>query len=194
MTARLILVCHASTDAVRKSAFPMDEALEVRGQIDAAALAKNLPKADRHWTSPELRARQTAEALQLNAVVVSTLCDCNYGTWRGFAFDEVLARDPEAVSNWFNDPAAAPHGGESLVSLTRRVGEWLSVEKTMNRKSIVVTHAAIIRAAIIHAIDAAPKSFWRIDIAPLSITHLSGTKDRWNLASLGCKNFGALDG
>jgi broad specificity phosphatase PhoE len=41
-----------------------------------------------------------------------------------------------------------------------------------HRQSIVVTDPAIIRAAIVHAIEATPQSFWRIDIAPLSITRL----------------------
>jgi broad specificity phosphatase PhoE len=67
----------------------------------------------------------------------------------------------------------------------QRVAEWLEGEKARNHRAIVVTHATIIRAAIIHAIDAGPKSFWRIDIAPLSITRLSGANGRWNLSSTG---------
>jgi broad specificity phosphatase PhoE len=50
----------------------------------------------------------------------------------------------------------------------------------------VVTHAAVIRAAIVHAIEATPQSFWRIDVAPLSCTLLSGSESRWNLVSSGC--------
>jgi broad specificity phosphatase PhoE len=186
MTSRLVLICHASTDAVRKVAFPADEPLDAHGRADAGALAGRLPHADRCWTSPEQRARQTAEALKLDAIALSVLRDCDYGDWRGFSFDEVSARDPQAISRWLRDPAATPHGGESLLRLMRRVAEWLDGENAMNRRAIVVTHAAIIRAAIIHAIDATPQSFWRIDIAPLSMTRLSGTNGRWNLVSAGC--------
>jgi len=57
----------------------------------------------------------------------------------------------------------------------------------MAARIIVVTHATIIRAAIVHAIDATPQSFWRIDIAPLSGTRLSGTQGRWNLVSASCR-------
>ena len=35
-----------------------------------------------------------------------------------------------------------------------------------------MTHPAVIRAAILVALDAPPKSFWRIDIAPVSHTVL----------------------
>jgi broad specificity phosphatase PhoE len=186
MTARLILVCHASTDAVRKAAFPSNEPLDDIGRTRAAALAGHLPRADHSWTSPELRTRQTAEVIQLTAIVQPLLHDCDHGRWAGSTFDDVLAREPEAVAAWLHDPAAAPHGGESILHLMHRVTEWLAGEQAFHRRSIVVTHPAIIRAAIVHAIGAAPPSFWRIDVAPLSITRLSGTKDRWNLVSANC--------
>jgi len=186
MTARLILICHASTDAVRKAAFPTDEPLDDRGRTTASALARHLPRADCCWTSPELRARQTAEALQLEATALPNLHDCDYGAWSGRTFEAVLGQDPDAVSTWLDDPAATPHGGESILSLMHRVAGWLAGERAPQRQSIVVTHATIIRAAIVHAIEAEPKSFWRIDIAPLSVTRLSGANGRWNLASAGC--------
>lgn len=48
---------------------------------------------------------------------------------------------------------------------------------------VAVTHPAVIRAAILVALDAPPKSFWRIDIAPMSRTvmHLRG--QAWTLRS-----------
>ena len=186
MTARLILICHASTDAVRQPAFPADEPLDDRGRARAAALAAHLPRADGHWTSPELRTRQTAAALQLQATALPMLRDCDYGAWRGHPFEEILAQDPDGVSDWLRDPTATPHGGESLGSLIQRVAEWLAGETAPHRQSIVVTHASIIRAAIVHAIDAAPQSFWRIDIAPLSMTRISAANGHWNLTSAGC--------
>jgi broad specificity phosphatase PhoE len=186
MTARLILICHASTDAVRKSAFPADEPLDDHGRTRAAALAGHLPSADRSWTSPELRTRQTAEAFELQATALPMLRDCDYGAWSGRPFDDVSAREPEAALRWLRDPAAAPHGGETLLSLMQRVAAWLAGENAKPQRSIVVTHATIIRAAIVHAIEATPQSFWRFDIAPLSITRLSGASGRWNLTSAGC--------
>lgn len=186
MTARLTLICHAPTDAVRKAAFSADEPLDDRGKAHAAALAASVPRADCAWTSPELRARQTAEALHLDAAAQPTLRECDYGAWKGCAFADVQARDSEGISAWLNDPTATPHGGESLLSLMQRVAQWLDAEKATDRKATVITHASIIRAAIVHALGAPPQSFWRIDIAPLSATRLSGAYGRWNLASAGC--------
>jgi broad specificity phosphatase PhoE len=186
VTARLILVCHASTAAVRSAAFAADEPLDQHGEPQAAALAGRLPDADRWLAAPELRTRQTAQALGLNAAVEPALRDCDYGSWRGRSFADVYAREPQAVDAWLRDPAATPHGGESIQALLARVAGWLAGEQAHHRRSLVITHAAVIRAAVVQAIGAPPQSFWRIDIAPLSITRLSGENDRWNLTSAGC--------
>lgn len=186
MTARLILVCHASTNAMRKSTFPLDEPLDDRGRNETASLAGRLPRADRCWTSPELRSRQTAQGLGLDAKPVPMLRDCDYGDWSGRSFEEVYASEPEGAAAWLRDPAATPHHGELILSLLQRVATWLAGEQAQHQQSIVVTHATIIRAAIAHAIEAPPHSFWRIDIAPLSATRLSGSNGRWNLVSAGC--------
>ena len=97
MTARLILICHGSTDAIRSASFPADEPLEEPSATRAAALAGTLPKADRCWTSPELRTRQTAQSLGLSANVEPMLRDCDYGRWAGRRFDEVQASEPEIL-------------------------------------------------------------------------------------------------
>jgi broad specificity phosphatase PhoE len=186
MTARLIFICHAPTEATRTAAFPNDEPLSARGRAEAAGLADSLPRAEWCWTGPELRTRQTADALGLNANVEPLLRDCDYGKWRGRALDDLQACEPGAVAAWLRDPAATPHGGESLIALTQRVAIWLTGELPHHRQSIVVTHAAVMRAAIVHAITAPPQSFWRIDVAPLSCTRLSGNDGRWNLVSTGC--------
>jgi broad specificity phosphatase PhoE len=186
VATRLILICHGSTAAVRSSSFPTDEPLDERGRIRTTAMAGRLPTADRWQTAPESRARQTAEMLGFDAAVEPALRDCDYGTWRGLSFNDVHAREPEAVAAWLDDPSAAPHGGESILALLARVADWLSGEQRQHDRAIAVTHSAIIRAAIVHAIAAAPQAFWRIDIAPLSFTRLSSVDGRWNLASAGC--------
>ena len=186
MTTRVILICHGSTDAVRGAKFPTDEPLDEFGLKRAKALVDSLPKVERCWTSPELRTRQTVQALELNAEIEPMLRDCDYGAWAGRSLDEVHAREPDAASTWLRDPAATPHGGESITAVIRRVGQWLAGEQARPQRAIVVTHPAVIRAAIVHALEAKPQSFWRIDITPLSVTRLSSLGGRWNLSAAGC--------
>jgi Histidine phosphatase superfamily (branch 1) len=140
----------------------------------------------RCWTSPELRARQTAQALRLNASVQPALHECDYGRWAGSTLAEIATREPDAVDAWLRDPTAAPHGGEAIVELISRVATWLADERAHDRRAIAVTHPTIIRAAIVHAMQAPPQSFWRVDIRPLTVTRLSGTYERWNIGSSAC--------
>jgi broad specificity phosphatase PhoE len=125
-------------------------------------------------TIPELRTRQTAEALGLSANIQPVLRECDYGRWAGKKFSEIVADEPDAANSWLRDPTATPHDGESILDLMRRVAAWLADETVRDQRSIAITHSTIIRATIVHAMDAPPQSFWRVDVGPLSVTRLSG--------------------
>jgi broad specificity phosphatase PhoE len=181
---RMTWICHASTGALRATAFPQDEPLDEQGVRKARALTRLMGRPNRVWTSPAARARQTVEALGLLAEVDPALRDCDYGRWAGRPIDAIHEEEPDALANWMRDPGAALHGGESVLDLLRRIGTWLDNRSQDAGHTIVVTHAAVIRAAIIHAIHATPRSFWRIDIAPLSRTLLSRSNDQWRLRGL----------
>jgi len=73
-----------------------------------------------------------------------------------------------------------------FLGLMRRAANWLVDEQARDQRSITVTHSTIIQAAVVHAMDTPPQSFWRMDIRPLSVTHLSSRGGRWNIISLGC--------
>lgn len=181
---RLTLICHAATAATRCARFPQDEPLDARGLRDMAALTATWPP-DRCWCSPARRAVDTAEALSLPARPEPLLRDCDFGEWAGCGLAKVEADAGEAFGRWLADPDATPPGGESLTHLHRRVVKWLDAQRDQPGRTVAVTHSAVIRIAIVHALEAGLRSFWRVDIAPLSVTTLVGGGGRWNLASLG---------
>jgi broad specificity phosphatase PhoE len=188
---RVVLLCHAATGATRATAFAGDEPLDRSGLARAADLAGTTPRADQVRCAPSLRCRQTAEAIGLTAAPDPELAGCDFGAWTGRTLDDVLATTPDAVTAWLTDPTASPHGGESLSALLERVGRWLDGAGTAVtdrgdpvRTLLAVTDPTVIRAAVVHAIDARPRSIWRIDVAPLSRTVLTGSAGRWSLRSL----------
>jgi broad specificity phosphatase PhoE len=183
MTTRLKLLCHPSTAAVRASAFPADEPLDARGRQKLEAFPRHVLRSDRRFTSPALRASQTAEALELAASIEPALRDCDYGHWTGRSLEQVQAQNSEAVTEWLRNPEAAPHGGESVIALIARVSTWLDAQKAIPGTIVAVTHASVIRAAIVCVLEAEPRSYWHIDVAPLSLTRLSH-HGRWTLASM----------
>jgi broad specificity phosphatase PhoE len=184
MSSRLTLISHAATSAVRAAAFPLDESIDEAGRRDAQALASSLSPFTATWTSPSKRAIETAAALGLEAKIDASLRDIDLGRWAGRTFGEVEEKEPKEIERWLSDPASVPHGGESVAQLIGRVSEWLIGVKRFRGRTAVVSHPAVIRAAIVAAIEANPTSFWRIDIAPLGIVELRSNGERWALRSI----------
>jgi len=184
MTVKLTLIAHAPTVAIRAAAFPLDEGIDEKGRAAASALSADLPQIGLAWCSPARRAVETASALKLEAKIEPLLRDMDLGRWAGRSFADVEASEPQEMMQWLGDPASSPHGGEAIEALLSRVANWLKMTSERPGRSVAVTHAAVIRAAIIAAIDAKPVSFWRIDVAPLSIVELSSNGHRWALKSI----------
>jgi broad specificity phosphatase PhoE len=176
---RLTLLCHGATAANRRAAFPTDEPLEPQALAAARALASP-PLRAQALTSPALRARQTAEALGLAAARFEPLLrDCDYGRWSGVALAAVAEEEPEAFAAFMTDPRAAPHGGESITDLAARTAGWLAHLLPSEGRVVAVTHAAVIRAALLHVLAAPLDAFWRIDIPPLAAIDLTSDGRRW---------------
>lgn len=183
---RLTLVCHGATPAVRTGAFPADEALEPGEVQNAQAIAGHLRRAHRVLTSPALRARQTADALGLEFVVDAALADIDYGRWAGKTLAAVHEAHSDDVTDWMNNPASAPHGGESIHDFLVRIADWMSAHVHDGGHTIVVTHASVIRAAVLNVLQAPDSAFWRIDVEPLSSMQMSSDGRRWMLRAAAC--------
>ncbi len=181
VSLRLTLVAHAATRATREAAFPSDEPLEPLGATKAAAMAASLGRVDEARTSPARRAVQTAAALGLDAAVDPALADLDLRRGAGRSLADIETSDADGLRRWASDPAAAPHGGESIESLLRRVADWLDEMARREGRLLAVTHAAIIRAAIVVALDAHPRTFWRIDVEPLAVAVLRKCRGDWTL-------------
>lgn len=182
MTAvrRVLLVRHGGTDATRRADFPLDEPLSPAGRRTAAALGPLLAAAGSVVTSPALRAVETAAAAGLDAAVEPLLRPLDAGRWAGSRLTELQDTDPAGLAAWLTDPAARPHAGETLVDLIARVRDLLAVWHAGPAGGVVaVTHAAVIRAAVLVALDAPPLALWRVEAAPGSMTELDSRGAGW---------------
>jgi broad specificity phosphatase PhoE len=181
---RLLLVRHAASPATRATAFPSDEALDERGLAEATALAHVLPASTGEvLCSPAARCVQTASAAGLPvARVDGALAECDFGVWAGRTLAEVFAEDEAAGVGWMTDPDAAPHGGESLRAFAARVAAWLDRQAALDGRALAVTHGGVVKAAVVHALGAPLNAFWRVDVAPLSVTELHAHDGRWTVA------------
>ena len=182
---RLLLLRHGPTASTASATFGDDGELTQRGLQQAAAL--DLPRVHTAVRSPALVAAATARAVELEAEtdVDRRLADWDPGSWRGRTLDDLLASDPEGVATWLGDPASAPHGGESLNDLLARTAAWLADSTRGDGTVLAITHAAIVRAAVVTLLDAPPAAFWALDVAPLSLTDLRFREGRWRLRTFG---------
>ncbi len=179
MTARITFISHAATPAQRLAAFPRNEPLEDRELTRIASLNWQAPRARKIYAAPEQRTQQTAHVLNLTPAFSPELRDCDYGSWQGLNLTDL---QPGDLAAWLTDPAATPHNGESITDLLARTSAWLETLHDAGHV-VAVTHPAIIRSAILHALNAPAQSFWRVDIAPLTITDLRHNGRLWTLRS-----------
>jgi broad specificity phosphatase PhoE len=174
---RLLLVPHAATAATRVGAFPLDEPLDARGRAACGGLA--VPSRCAVLVAPAVACRETASAAGLFDFEVDPgLADCDYGAWAGRSLEELSA---DALAAWRTDPDARPHGGESLAAFAARVGAWLDAQAVVDGVVVGITHASVVRAALVHALGAPLDAFWRIDAAPLSVSELHAREGRWTV-------------
>jgi broad specificity phosphatase PhoE len=192
MDTRLLLVSHAATAAQRAGRIPADDPLDARGlaEAEAARMRVALPGNAAAFVSPAACARDTALALGLAATVDGALADVNYGNWQGRRLADLAHEAPHDLAAWTRDPDAAPHGGESFSQLVTRMGQWLDAlddatsgsthgGSSRARDVVAITHAPLLRAAIVYALEATPAAFARIEIAPLSVVELRRSQRGW---------------
>jgi broad specificity phosphatase PhoE len=184
-SSRFTLISHGATEAQHRASFPFDEPVLQHEIRKITKLNWKTPAAAQVLSAPEQRTQQTSRALGLEFTLAEELRDCDCGRWRGRTMDEVQTTQQAGILTWLSDPSAAPHGGESLESLVARVGKWMEEQRAV-KHTIAVTHPAVIRAAIVCALEIPVHAFWRIDIAPLTLTDLRFNNSVWTLRYSGC--------
>jgi broad specificity phosphatase PhoE len=181
MNLRLLLVSHAATAAMRRGCFPADDTLDERG-IEATQAGRariQAARATAAFCSPTECTKEMARILGIAAEAAAALAEADYGRWCGQHLSDIAASEPEALAMWLSDPHSAPHGGESFGAVVGRVGAWLDDLPDTSATIIALTHASVIRAAIIHALGAPLAANSRIEIAPLSLVELRRSARGW---------------
>lgn len=174
---RLTLVCHAATAFQKQGRFPDDESVVMDWQGAALSLAGRYKKNPRLLCGPEARTRQTAGLFGAHPVIDDALRDGDVGTWKGQAISQL---DSDELTAWRTDSARAPHGGESVEQVCRRVGQWIKSLEAQPGHVVAITHPFVIRAALLYVMQLPVSRFYLIDVEPLSATELR-FNDVWRL-------------
>nr|WP_269808014.1 histidine phosphatase family protein [Pseudomonas agronomica] len=165
-------MCHGRTAAQKAVRFGLDEPLDADWLAKRPGIGREYRNVRRLLCGPELRTRQTAALLGHEPQPIQALADCDFGQWRGLSVDELLKTQPQLLQAWRDDPDAAPHGGESVSRLCRRVGDWLATLENIPGHYLAVTHPFVIRAALVNVLGCPMATLNRIDIEPLGVVDL----------------------
>ena len=115
------------------------------GLAQADKMAKILPPVTAVFSSPLIRAVQTAEAIGLPITVLDGLRELNAGEWDGLTFDQIRQRYPELYAARGKDltiplPGAEDHK-EGLARFTAAMDE---AAKTAPGDFAVIAHGGVI--------------------------------------------------
>lgn len=173
MISRLYLVRHGRAAPPGVLAGQADYPLTYEGETQARAVGELLAAVplSRAWSSPLLRARQTAEHIlaangggPLQAALVPELAEICLGCWQGQSKEWIRQRYPDEWRARGRDIAnVAPPGGESLAALAARVlpaFARLADEAGEHAHSLLVAHQAVNRLILARCLDVSlEKSF-----------------------------------
>ena len=169
----------------------LESPLSPLGERQGAALAaefdarrqRNEPVPERIVSSPLVRCTATAqfvaERLGLEIERDERLIEIAHGTWEGRYRDELAANDPVRYRTWREDPAhVAFENGESLVDVLAR---WETVAVDLARETrptLVVTHDAVVRCALLTAWQRSLDDFWQMPVENAAFATLEGDGER----------------
>lgn len=189
----VLLIRHASTDHlghVLSGRLP-GVRLSAAGRDEAAALSARLARTrlDALHASPRERAQETAAAIlahrPLAVVGVDALDEIDFGGFTGRTF-AALDADPD-WRIWNDDrDGARPPGGESMAEAAARVVGHIGAvaERFAGGVVAMVSHADVIKAAVLRVLGLPFAALPRFDVDPASVTRIAVSSGRLHLLSL----------
>ncbi|MEI2810851.1 MAG: histidine phosphatase family protein [Nocardioides sp.] len=183
---RVLIARHGATPLSHEKRFSgsgADPALDDigRAQVDAlSALLGSVGTVDRSFTSPLLRARQTAFILAqrhgFEPVVAPALRELDFGDWEGLTFAEAAERDPQGIARWAADAEEPTGGAEAMADVGHRVTAWLDAtlcETDPGSTVLLVTHVTPIKCLVASALGAPWEALFRMELAPASLSEIA---------------------
>ncbi len=160
-------------------------ALGVRQGFALAAEIAARPRITRIVSSPLWRcvatARFVADRVGLAVQTDPALLEIAHGTWEGRYRDEISQNDRELYLRWRSDPSSVGFsGGETLRDVADR---WQSFARSFDPSgdALVVTHDAVVRAAIVSETGGDLSALWNVRVYNASYALFSVERGAWTL-------------
>lgn len=189
----IYLIRHGTHDLVEATLCGRQEgvSLSQAGRDQAGALGRRLAAAalSAVYASPTTRARETAaviaEACGVPVTLDEALQEIDFGAWTGLSFAELDGRPDWRRWNEDRGRSHAP-GGESMMDVQRRVGEWLARTGAGHAGEAVaaVSHGDVIKSGVAYALGLPLHFYDRFDVSPGSMTTLRAIEQRFKVVTV----------
>jgi broad specificity phosphatase PhoE len=190
---RVYVVRHGRTALNAQGRFRgrQDPPLDEQGSVDAHWATRALWGAplEAVYTSPLVRARETAEAIGephgLVAKELADLIDLDFGAWEGLTHDEAAENDADLFRRFHTDPETVTlPGGESVSAVADRALEAFHALAEWHPGGSVaaVTHEVVIRLALVRTEAIGRGSMWDVLLPTGSIVEFVSHAGRLSVA------------
>ncbi|GHH52574.1 histidine phosphatase family protein [Streptomyces candidus] len=148
------------------------DALTRRGGIEAVV------------SSPMRRCQETAHAVAAHLGLIvqaeNDLREADFGAWEGLTFPEVRERYPDDLSAWLASPESAPSGAsETMQQVVHRVAAVRDglLARYGGATVVVVSHVVPVRTLIRLALQAPPRTLFRMEVSAASLSTVTYDPD-----------------
>lgn len=120
-------------------------------------------------------ARELAARHDIPLEIEARIMELGFGEWEGRTAAELLERDPQLLTRFWQDPVKhAPPGGETLAVFQDRVMDAFNetLSRHAGRHVLLVCHAGVIRLLVSHALDMPLDRMFRIDVPSAGISRI----------------------
>lgn len=186
MKTKFLMVRHATCAHIDDTLLgrTLDAPLDGRGLRQACALAERLREESplRVESSPRRRTLQTARAIAAGArcdvEVEPALDELDFGDWSGRTFEQLERESGWRQWNRDRDSARTP-AGIDIHAVQRGIAlHFAALAAAFAGATLVlVTHAEIIRSAVLHCLRVPASDYARFAIDPASITRFTSGAD-----------------
>ena len=158
---------------------PLNDEGRAQARATGEWLAPLAGRVDALISSPVRRTHETAGILAgflgREIALEEGLAEMEFGSWDGLSFSEVHERFPDDLSSWLGDLDSAPHGGESMRTVEKRVlaGRDRILAQHPGRTVVAVSHVTPIKTLVADALGAPLEAAYRMELAPASVTVIS---------------------
>lgn len=150
----------------------------------AAAIAREEPKIERIVSSPLGRCTSTAQYVSDRiGIPVETdprLVEIGHGDWEGRLRDDIMREEPRNWYLWKNEPTQITFSqGDSMQKVAERWLEFASQPVLV--PTLLVTHDAVVRAAIILAQGRSLDDMWNVRMENAAYARFDARSGGWKL-------------